>query len=253
MESMTPEFQLDLVAARLEGLEESIIYRLLDRAQFACNPAAYRSGTSGFPEWPDASLFDIRLHLHESMDSRFGRYLVPEERPFSGLLPGPERTPPKASSPFPLSDFGCINQNARILADYLALLESLCREGDDGHYGSSVEMDIHCLQTSARRVHFGALYVAESKYRGAPDAYADMIRAGDREGIMAALTRPEVEERILLRVREKLDWIQKGVNTVVRRLVDPDLIMEYYRATIIPLTKEGEVAYLMERPLGVGN
>lgn len=251
MDTLPPEFRLDRVAAQLEGLEETIIYRLLDRAQFAHNSAAYESGHSGFAEWPAASLFDIRLHLHESMDSRFGRYLVPEERPFSGLLPEPERRPPKAVSCFPVSDYACINQNARILADYLALLARVCEPGDDGHYGSCVEMDVHSLQASARRIHYGALYVAESKFLAEPAKYRHLIAARDPDAILQTLTRPEVEERILQRVRDKLDLIQRGVNTTVRRLVQPDLVMEYYRCTVIPLTKTGEVAYLLNRPLDV--
>jgi len=248
LDSQLSEFDLELVAARLEGLEETIIYRLLDRAQFARNPQAYEKGTSGFADWPDASLLDVRLYLHESMDSRFGRYKVPEERPFNASLPPAERNPPKAQSAFLLKDFDLVNQNRKIYADYISILDRVCAEEDDGHLGSCVELDVYALQAIARRVHYGSLYVAESKFLQDPEAYRRKIQDKDTSGILKALTRPEVEARILERVRSKLDSIQARVNVKVRRLVEAERIMEFYENTIIPLTKEGELAYLMNRP-----
>jgi hypothetical protein len=33
----------------------------------------------------------------------------------------------------------------------------------------------------------------------------------------------------------------------LRRLVDPETIVEFFRSTIIPLTKDGEIRYLYQR------
>lgn len=238
-------FDLERIAAVLEGLEETIIYRILDRCQFARNPAAYEAGASSLPGLEDLSLLDARFRMQEDMDARFGRFKVPEERPFCAGLPAAQRTPPKADNEFPAYDFELVNQGPAIRADYGALLDRMCVPGDDGHYGSSVESDVAALQAIARRVHFGALYVAESKYRAERDAYRALIAAGDEAGLLAKLTRAAVEERILLRVRQKIDQLQLTVNTRIRRVLDPEIIMHFYRESVIPLTKRGEVAWLL--------
>lgn len=238
-------FKLDRIAAVLEGLEETIIYRLLDRCQFARNAAAYRSGASSLPGLENCSLLEARLQMQEEMDARFGRFMVPEERPFTRQLPPAQRTPPKADNEFPPYDFELVNQSVAIRHHYDQLLTDVCAPGDDGHYGSAVEMDVAALQAIGRRIHFGALYVAESKYRAMPQEYGPLIQAKDKAGLLQLLTRAEVEARILVRVHEKIDYLQKAVNTRIRRVVDPEIIMAFYRTSIIPLTKQGEVAWLL--------
>ncbi len=73
-----------------------------------------------------------------------------------------------------------------IRQDYLAWLPRLCGTGDDGHWGSSVEHDVICLQALARRIHYGALYVGESKFSEDPAKFASLV--ADRDD--AALARP---------------------------------------------------------------
>lgn len=240
-------FDLGKVAAVLESLEETIIYRLLDRAQFAVNPGIYLPDAVPMPGHAGRSFLEVRLLLQEGVDAVFGRFMVPEERPYSRGLPQALRTTPKSVNAFPPMDFEAVSQSDAILAAYQALVPRLCPAGDDGHYGSSVEMDVALLQALGRRVHYGALYVAESKYLADTAGYRAMIDRRDTAGLMDALTRPEIEARILLRVREKLDFIQQRVNTAIRRQVDPELIMDFYRDSVIPLTKNGEVAYLLRR------
>ena len=248
--SQTTTFKLDHIAAQLEGLEETIIYRLIDRGQFALNESVYRAGAHhGFPGFEDHSLLDIRFRMQEEMDARFGRFLVPEERPFSDDLPPPLRKPPRADQLFPISDYAAVSQNQAILSHYRLLLGSVCAGDDDGHHGSSVECDVAALQAIARRIHYGSLYVAESKFLAEPELYAKHIRSKDQEELMRLLTRAEVEARILERVGEKLDRMQETVNTMVRRRLAPDHVMQLYRDCIIPLTKQGEVAYLFSRHL----
>lgn len=249
---------LALIAARLEGLEETIIHRLIDRSQFAANAEAYTPGASGFSEAGDQSLFEIRLRSQEEMDAAFGRYQVPEERPYHRDLPSPQRSAqlrPEAHDQLSIASLDEVNLTREITAAYLAQLPRLCDHNDgaavdDGHYGSSVEHDVLAIQALARRIHFGSLYVAESKYRLDRKRIDAWIARGDREAILSAITRTEVEERILQRVSEKVDYIQATVNPKVRRRISAEVVLELYRDTIIPLTKEGELAYLFHRDGG---
>ncbi len=240
---------LSYIAARLEALEETIIYKLLDRAQFAINKNAYLPGHSGFVGNVQDSLFDIRLSAHETMDAHFGRFSVPEERPFTGNLPQSKRKVSIDTSFLSISDFNLVNLCPAIKTAYLNLLPQLCPQNDDAQYGSSVEHDVFAVQSISRRIHFGSFYVAECKFRSDPDEYTSMIRANNRKGLLDKLTRKDVEDQIILRVYEKICSIQKDVNKLVRQTIDPEIIMTFYKDTVIPLTKEGEILYLMNRQL----
>ena len=243
------EMTLDIIAAKLEGLEETIIYKLMDRAQFSRNRAVYEKGNSGFSgDTQGLSLFDLRLLYHEEMDAKFGRFLVPEERPFYSELPKSSRDSISSTDTYlNIDDYNTINLGEDIKKVYLEILESLCINGDDGQYGSSVEHDVYALQALSRRIHFGSLYVAESKYRSNPSEYDKLIDREDEDGLMNLLTREVVEEKILLRVKEKVVHIQANINDKVRRRIDPEMVLDFYRKHIIPLTKKGEILYLLNR------
>ncbi|MFQ3619968.1 MAG: chorismate mutase [Spirochaetales bacterium] len=237
---------LEEIAAVLEGLEETIIYKLIDRIQFKRNEAVYTPGKSGFPG-ETKSLFELRLQYQEEMDSLFGRFTVPEERPFTSPLPPAKRKRLDPNCPFPLQDFNVVNLTAQILADYLALLPRICPPGDDGHYGSSCEHDVYALQAISRRIHYGAFYVGEVKFQSNPTLFTTLLKQGDREALLKALTRKEVEQKILERVREKAVTIQATIRTPVRTQLKAEVVSAFYRDTIIPLTKEGELRYLQQR------
>lgn len=241
------DLDLDTIAARLEGLEETIIQKLIDRAQFAANPMAYRAGGSGFDGSGLESLFDIRLRYQEEMDAVFGRFKVPEERPFHSDLPEPKRVVNLPESPLAPVQLDRVSCTSRIVRDYLEYLTELCRPGDDGQYGSSVEHDVLAIQAIARRVHFGILYVAEAKYRDDRESFDAMLDAGDTNGVLRLITRQEVEDRILRRVEEKVEYVQASVNREVRTVISTATVLKLYRDTIIPLTKEGELRYLAAR------
>lgn len=238
---------LHWVAEKLEGLEETIISKLIDRAQFRTNTIIYQPGKSGFGDEPQLSLFSLRLRDQEEMDARFGRYCVPEERPFSADLPPPRREVTLPNTGLLLDDPQAVNLTGEIRNAYLDLIPRLCAPGDDGQYGSSVEHDIYALQAISRRIHFGALYVAESKFEDDPQGYGALIEAGDEEAILARLTRRSVEEQIVERVRHKVSYAQERVNKRVRYCIDAETVMQFYRDHVIPLTKRGEVFYLMNR------
>jgi chorismate mutase len=122
-----------------------------------------------------------------------------------------------------------------------------CEPGDDGHHGSSVEEDVYALQAISRRVHFGSLYAAESKFTADPEGFGMLIDAHDEQGLMDRLTRKDVEDRIIERIREKTEATQATVNRAIRRVINPDIIVQFYREIIIPITKKGQVLYLFNR------
>lgn len=238
---------LNAIAAHLEGLEETIIFMIINRAQYAENQVIYEPDGIPFEGVSGESLLEIRLRRHEAMDSEFGRFFVPEERPFMRGLPPAKRRVARPDTGLHLDNLDAINVADRILAAYRPLISEICDEADDQHYGSSVEHDVAALQAIARRVHFGALYVAESKYQGDPASYRALAEKADRAGLLEALTRTDVEERILARIAAKVDHIQAQINPLVRRRVPPESIMRFYRQHIIPLTKEGEILYFLNR------
>ncbi len=238
---------LNYIASRLEALEETIIFVLIERIQFSYNPVCYQKGESGFPGKEGESLFSLRLKGQEELDSRFGRFRTPEERPVNSDLPPSERIRKDVETGLAIDDYNLVNLSDRLKDEYLALLPSICPAGDDGHYGSSIERDVICIQALIRRVHFAAFYVAESKYRSDPEGYTVLIEAGDSDAIGDKLTRPEVEERILARVGEKSRRLQEISDYSLRSPLDPSLVTGLYRDVIIPLTKEGEVQYLLTR------
>ncbi len=242
-----PVPDLAQIAADLESLEETIILRLIDRAQFHHNPTAYQPGQSGFKGEPELSLFALRLRYQEEMDAYFGRFCVPEERPFNRGLPASRRQVRLPPHCLRIGDFDRVNLCDRILESYMPLVEKICRPGDDGQYGSSVEHDVYAIQAIARRIHYGSLYVAESKYRSNPAAYLELLAQDDEAGLIRMLTRPQVEAQILARVTQKVASLQVSVDPKLRHVIEPRVVRDYYAAHIIPLTKQGEVRYLQHR------
>lgn len=241
----TPD--LDLIASVLEGLEETIIYKLLDRAQFRVNRRAYTPGESDFTGEERFSLFDVRLRYQEELDAKFGRFMVPEERPFNTGLPHSARRVHAPENCLRIDEYDSVNLTGEITQAYLDVLPLLCEDGDDFQYGSSTEHDVIAVQAISRRIHFGAMYVAESKYRSNSTAYDRAVVAGDTAELERMLTRPEVEERIYERIVSKVEYLQARINRTVRRVVDPLIVRDMYRNSIIPLTKRGEILYLLSR------
>jgi len=243
------ELTLDQIAGKLEALEDTIIYELIERAQFKLNPGIYMKGESGLSGNPNRSLFEIMFRMQEYIHALFGRFTTPEERPFNKNLPEARRSMIRPDSGLHIDDHDKVNLTREILPTYLQLVSLICEQGADGEYGSSVVADIAAVQAIAERVHYGAFYVAERKFLDEEKTYRKLIAASDIDGIMAQLTRPEVEAKILDRVKSKVAHVQEGANTKVRRLIAPDVVAQFYEDHIIPLTKEGEVLYLLNRNL----
>lgn len=93
--------------------------------------------------------------------------------------------------------------------------------------------------------------MAESKFRSDEEKYTRLIKAEDREAIGEAITNTAVEKTVLERLRLKAQTYgtdpgnpqgSKGVSKI-----NVDAVVSMYKDFVIPLTKEVEVEYLMQR------
>jgi chorismate mutase len=240
------QMNLSEISQRLESFEETIVFTLIDRAQFAVNRIIYEPGKSGFKDAGNASLLELRLAAQENIDAQFGKFHSPEERPFFSRS-APKRKAMVEDREILIDDCSVVNLTKDIMAAYRSLIPLLSPEGDDGHYGSSVELDVYALQAISRRVHFGSLYAAECKFRSDPEGFGALIDANDEEGLITRLTRKEVEEKTIERIREKTQSTQTLVNLAIRRAIKPEVVVDFYRNSIIPFTKKGQALYLLNR------
>ncbi len=229
----------------LVRLEETIIFALIERAQFKRNAAVYQPGVFG-AALSGLSLVDYCLRETESVHARMRRYTSPDEQPFFGSLPSPV-LPSLAYRDNPLHPNDvCIN--GRIRRTYEAdMISLICPDGDDEQYGSSSVCDVACLQSLSRRIHYGK-FVAESKYRAAPEAFDPLIRACDDAALLKAITDAQVEREVLRRVAKKATTYSRELNaTSAAAPFDPEKVVELYRLWVIPMNKDVQVQYLRQR------
>lgn len=206
---------LDSIRNSLIRQEETIIFALIERAQYRRNPVVYEKGGLGnlgvppgsHPTDEELSFLEYMMTGTEALHYAVRRYTSPEEHPFF-----PERLPSEKvleELEFPqdlLSNKGGasdVNFNQILLRKYIdVIVPSIAIQGDDEQYGSSVLADIAVLQALSRRVHYGK-FVAESKYLGDPEEYQRLVEAGDADGVMKLLTNEVVEAKVLRRARLK--------------------------------------------------
>lgn len=126
------------------------------------------------------------------------------------------------------------------------------RGESEENYGSTATCDIACLQALSRRIHYGKL-VAESKFRSEEARFTALIKAEDREGIAEAITKPAVEKVVLDRLRLKVETYGTDPfhtdDGKPPTKINVDAVVAMYKDFVIPLTKEVEVEYLMQRLL----
>lgn len=79
--------------------------------------------------------------------------------------------------------------------------------------------------------------------------FTNLIEKGDLVGIGNAITKPEVEKQVLLRLREKAKTYGSDPSDTSGKppKVDVNEVVKMYEEYVIPLTKEVEVEYLMQR------
>ncbi|KAJ4482082.1 chorismate mutase [Lentinula aciculospora] len=277
---------LEHIRSVLIRLEDTIIFGLIERAQFAHNPRIYQRGA--FQELKDigfeGSWLEWFLKETETFHAKARRYTSPDEYPFTSGLPEPVLPPlqfPKILFP------NQINANPSILSFYVRYIvpritgrATLCLAAskrvkgivgdeeyeDDGNYGSAATIDVEVLQAISKRVHYGK-FVSESKFLENPSAFIPHILKPNRRSLEDLITKPEVERKLLIRLRAKAatyaqdldlapDCFSNGINgngVNGNRIngqptkIEVDGVVDLYESYIIPLTKEVEVDYLLHR------
>ncbi|TVU32849.1 hypothetical protein EJB05_24608, partial [Eragrostis curvula] len=240
------EPQLSLAAVRdaLVREEDSVVFALIERARHPRNVPAYTPAAGG-----GQSLVEFFA----------GRYQKPEDVPFFPQdLPShlfPTKSCPKVLHPFASS----VSVNDAIWKMYFnELLPLFTVDGDDGRYAETVALDFACLQVLSRRIHCGK-YVAEVKFKDAPQDYSPAIQAKDRDTLMNLLTFKAVEEKVKKRVEKKARTFgqnvtlednagkQENIADDSECKVDPKVLSKLYDQWVMPLTKDVEVEYLLRR------
>jgi chorismate mutase len=213
------------------------------------------------------------LREQERLHSLVRRYQSPDEYPFFlDALQKPILKP--LNYPKILHDNG-VNVNKQLKECYIEhVLPAACAKFDreergdaQENYGSAAVCDVNCLQALSRRIHFGK-FVAEVKFRKETEKFVALIKAEDRKGIDEAITDSKVEKKVLERLRLKAktygtdpdiasqDPGKINVEAVVAMYKVRDFsivkcnVSDMRKDYVIPLTKEVEVEYLMQRLKG---
>ncbi|KAL3650912.1 chorismate mutase [Castilleja foliolosa] len=232
--------------------EDTIVFSLIERSKYPMNSAMYDDDKLGTAVL-SASFFDFFIKESEALQAKAGRYTSPEENAFfPDNLPAP-LLPPVNHAPVLHPPGASININEKILNLYVkTLLPLVAAEGDDRNYAPTATSDLICLQALSRRIHFGK-FVAEVKFKDAPQDYYTAIRAKDREALMKLLTFESVEETIKKRVEKKamvfgqdIDIKENDIDGK-RYKVNPSIVSRLYGEFVIPLTKFVQVEYLIRR------
>lgn len=264
---------LDTIRKTLQRMEDSIIFSIVERSQYSCNNAVYDPDCSQLGAFKlhqlksagsNGCLGDWFIYQTECLHSQVRRYNHPTEYAFFGPLPEPtlgQSAKAKDAEPEPI--LAPVPESARINSKLLdiyrkKIVPKICDPGDDGNQGSTAVQDVHVLQTMSTRIYFG-LFVAESKFRTETAKATALIQARDREGLMAFVTKRDVElkniQRVILKARtfaQNISAAEKGQLAPISTLsttykIDPEYIGTVFDEFLMPLTKEVEVEYLLAR------
>lgn len=251
---------LDLANIRFQliRLEDTITFHLIERAQFPLNHPIYVPGALDIGE-PGISLFDWMLREQERLHSLVRRYQSPDEYPF---FPDALQNPILPPLHYPgILHPNTVNLNHKLMQCYIHhILPPICRHtareprgAMQENYGSAATCDVLAIQSLSRRIHFGK-FVAEAKFRQNPDQFVPLIKQADRQALDAAITDPAVERKVLdrLRLKAKTYGTDPDIAANAHPKVDADAVVAMYKDWVIPLTKEVEVDYLMQRLQGTG-
>lgn len=209
------------------------------------NPAIYEPGRFG-DSLEGESLVGFMLLETERSHAKVRRYSSPDEYPFFDNLPEPI-LPALHLDDNPISP-NTINVNTAIRELYEnEIIPHICLDGDDNEYGSAAVCDVACLQSLSKRIHYGK-FVAESKFRKSNQTLLDAINSRNKDAIMDAITDDAVEDAVLQRVGAKAAAYTHELSSAsTTSTVNPEIIVEIYRSWIIPLNKQVQVDYLLQR------
>jgi chorismate mutase len=232
---------------------------LIERVQFPRNPSIYKPGAVRIPNC-DYSLLDWMIREQERFQSLVRRYQSPDEYPF---FPDALQEPILQPIHYPqILHPNDVNINDKLKHHYTEhILPAACinygreeRGENQENFGSAATCDLNCLQALSRRIHFGK-FVAEAKFQKETDRFVDLIKREDRKGIDEAITNAAVEKQVLERLRLKAKTygtdpsISAGEAAEAGK-INVDAVVAMYKDYVIPLTKEVEVDYLMQRLKG---
>lgn len=212
---------LENVRIKLCGLEDSIIFTALERSIYCFNSNDYTNGT-----------FKTVMSSFENIILNNNGYTPIEEFPF-----------------FIENKKTAINDKFYQL--YISnILPTICDNGNNNLI-YAFEKDITLLRLVSRRIHLG-IFVASAKYKADTLRYNNLIKKGNRDGIMTLLTDLKTEENVLKRVYDKSSIYIKGFD-IKSEINLPEYFSSLYKDTIIPLTKSVELEYLMNIETEVKN
>jgi len=240
----TCSMELAQIRSVLIRLEESIIFGLIERAQFSVNQSVYKKGALG------SNLGESFLHHYlrenEIVAAKVRRYTSPDEYPFTPRSELPEPMLPPLEFPPSIVPSQHITVNDQIMDMYInEVVPSICAPGEDGNYGSTATCDVAVLQLLSKRIHYGK-FVAEIKFRKQPEEYSAAIARKDANAISELITHQIVEDKLLKRVRDKAITYGTNAGQDDQPIIPPEKIEEIYKK-LITLTKVVEVDYLLER------
>ncbi|VDB91685.1 unnamed protein product [Peniophora sp. CBMAI 1063] len=266
------------IDSALTSLDRTIIFGLLERSQFAHNPRVYQRGA--FPELVklgfEGSWVEWFLKETESFHAKARRYTSPDECPFTPLSELPGSVLPTLAYPSLLHP-NRVNASKSILAFYTRSIVPRITAGathalaafkrsmgvigedeqeDDGNYGSAATLDVALLQAMSKRVHYGK-FLSESEFVAAPASFIPHIRNLNTEALEELITKPELETRLLQSLRQKAQLYAQGsasdgeVLPSEKGNFDVDIVVDLYESYMLPLMKEVEVDYLLQRLEGL--
>jgi len=221
--------------------------------QFPLNNTIYVAGGVQIPG-SSLSLLDWMLQGQERLQSLVRRYQSPDEYPF---FPEALEKPILPSLDYPqILHPNDVTVNDKLKESYIKhILPAACtrygreeRADAQENYGSAATCDLACLQALSRRIHFGK-FVAESKFQTETERFVKLIKAKDRKGIDEAITNAAVEQKVLerLQLKAKTYGVDPSIGADGPVKINADAVVAMYKDYVIPLTKEVEVEYLMQR------
>ncbi|KAK9478194.1 chorismate mutase, partial [Lipomyces japonicus] len=252
MDFFKPETVLNLSNIReiLIRMEDTIVFNLIERAQFTRQESIYTAGAIAIPDF-NGSFVQWILREEEGVHAKVRRYESPDEVAFfPSELPQPILPPisyPVILHPHPNK----VNVNDRIFDFYVnEIVPKISRPGEQPeNLGSSSLCDVECLRSLSRRIHFGR-FVAEAKFRSEQELMTKLIIDRDVVGLEAAITNSAVEKQILVRLKKKAETYGSEIklqSSEEKKKVDAESVVELYERWVIPLTKVVEIEYLLHR------
>ncbi|MBW0572506.1 hypothetical protein O181_112221 [Austropuccinia psidii MF-1] len=268
MEKHDP-LNLQVIRQTLMRLEDTIIFLLIERAQFAYNPIIYEDSSKFFQlnniekDQKDLSFLDWILKQTEITHAKARRYEAPDEYPFTSSQQLPPSLLPPLHPPVYLHsnniNFNPIIKNFYINHIVPILTQRSDKLTDDGQYGSSATRDVEILQAVSRRIHYGK-FVAESKFRDHPNWFIDHIKSRNSVELERLITKPQIEAALVRRLENKAltygqeiteDGLSAGPET--NQKINAKVVVQMYKDWVIPLTRQVEVEYLLNRLDGLSS